>query len=322
MTLNKRKTLLALLIACVFLLSACSGGSLTQPQRTAPPVATAVATLLPTAVPRQDSSGLLTMAEFLGVDMLGDDEDEDEPAQDAAIDALPDDEDIPAVNGNAPDQTDAPAVTDAPAPTEQPATPPPTAVPTEAPTPTPEPTATPANPFATTAPEGEDIPVVETVKSLSYAALTDPSFGFVMNYPIDWINLPGKYTVCFEEPEPATSFPARVAVTRKQLAHKPKAKAVYTQFQAYAQMIYEQYDPKTFEYDDVNSNGVFMGHQAYEVTYLAYSDKVEVEGYLCCCSIGKAIYVFHFCCPYDEYDAYAEAILQMRDSVASLEDED
>ena len=298
---------LALLPACLLLLNACSDRNvLDTPQRTAPPAqqqAAAVATEAPTEAP-EDDSGLLTIAELMGTDALPDEV--DIPAEDdtAADEELPDDRDIPA---------------DIAEPDEAPSQP------TAPPTATPQPGPTAVNPFATAVPEGEgegDASVSTAVKDFTYVTLTDPSFGFVMNYPDDWVNLPGKFTVCFEEPEPTTAFPARVAVTRKQLAHKPKAKAVYTQFQAYAQIIYEQYDPKTFEYGDVNSNGVFMGHQAYEVTYLAYSGDVEVEGYLCCCSIDKAMYVFHFCCPCDEYDSYASAIMRMRDSVVALEDEE
>ncbi|MBQ8973474.1 MAG: hypothetical protein IJ074_10405 [Clostridia bacterium] len=234
-------------------------------------------------------SELMSMAEFLGEDILPDTED---------IPVLAEDEVSPSF------ETQAPAIVSSgiSAPNEN-------------------------GLFVETIEGGEgqqsDEVFAQTVqKNYSFATLTDPSFGFLLNYPADWVNLPGKYTVCYEDPNPTTSFPARVAVTRKTLAHKPKATAVYTQFQSYAQIIYEQYDPKTFEYSDVNSQATFMNHQAYEVTYLAYKDDVEVEGYMCCCAINKSVYVFHFCAPYDEYDSFSSTMVRIRDSVTSLEDDE
>ena len=175
---------------------------------------------------------------------------------------------------------------------------------------TPEPESTP-EPAAVT-PAQTEAPVQP---GLTYKTLTDPSFGFVFSYPSDWVNQPGKYTACFYAPESESGFPARVAVTRKTLAHRPKDSTVYKQFQSYAQIIYEQYDPATFEYGEINSEASFMGAQAYEVSYLAYSGDVEVEGYLICCAIERSIYVFHFCSAYDEFESLATVMFRMRDSV-------
>ena len=151
--------------------------------------------------------------------------------------------------------------------------------------------------------------------SYTLTALTDASFGFVCAYPTGWRNLPGKYTVCFREEVEAGDFPARVAITKKTLAHTPKSSTVLSQFQSYAETIYAQYDPATFEFGDLNSNAKFMGEQAYEITYLAYSGDIEVKGYMICCNIGRSIYVFHFCASYDDYGAMEGMMKQVRDSV-------
>ena len=85
-------------------------------------------------------------------------------------------------------------------------------------------------------------------------ALTDSTFGFVCAYPSGWRNLPGKYTVCFREEVSGDDFPARMAITRKRLAHAPKFSRLLTQFQEYAETVRAQYDSKTFEYGDLNSS--------------------------------------------------------------------
>ena len=146
-------------------------------------------------------------------------------------------------------------------------------------------------------------------------ALTDSTFGFVCAYPSGWRNLPGKYTVCFREEVSGDDFPARMAVTRKRLAHAPKFSKLLTQFQQYAETVRAQYDSKTFEYGDLNSSATFLGQPAYEITYLAYSGDVEVKGYMICTNVDKYVYVFHFCAPYDDYAAMEPMMRQLRDSV-------
>ena len=146
-------------------------------------------------------------------------------------------------------------------------------------------------------------------------ALTDSTFGFVCAYPSGWKNLPGKYTVCFREEVSGDDFPARMAITRKRLAHAPKFSKLLTQFQEYAETVRAQYDSKTFEYGDLNSSATFLGQPAYEITYLAYSGDVEVKGYMICTNVDKYVYVFHFCAPYDDYAAMEPMMRQLRDSV-------
>ena len=146
-------------------------------------------------------------------------------------------------------------------------------------------------------------------------ALTDSTFGFVCAYPSGWKNLPGKYTVCFREEVSGDDFPARMAITRKRLAHAPKFSKLLTQFQEYAETVRAQYDSQTFEYGDLNSSATFLGQPAYEITYLAYSGEVEVKGYMICTNADKYVYVFHFCAPYDDYAAMEPMMRQLRDSV-------
>lgn len=162
-----------------------------------------------------------------------------------------------------------------------------------------------------------EAPAAQTAAPYAYTltALTDSTFGFVCAYPSGWKNLPGKYTVCFREEVSGDDFPARMAVTRKRLAHAPKFSRLLTQFQEYAETVRAQYDSKTFEYGDLNSSAAFLGQPAYEITYLAYSGDVEVKGYMICTNVDKYVYVFHFCAPYDDYAAMEPMMRQLRDSV-------
>lgn len=180
------------------------------------------------------------------------------------------------------------------------ATPEPTQEPTDAPeavvTPSPEPT------------------VVSAYAGYSYSALTDSAFGFLMDYPSNWRNLPGKYTACFEEPVADQDFPARIAVTSKKMAHKPEKNTVVKQFKLYAQQIYKQYDPSTFEFGEL-TECKFMGKSGYAINYLAYSGDIEVKGYMCCSAIDYTIYVYHFCSSYEDYEPMTPVLTRVRDSV-------
>ena len=168
---------------------------------------------------------------------------------------------------------------------------------------------------ATETPAAQATAAPYAYNAYTLTALTDSTFGFVCAYPSGWKNLPGKYTVCFREEVSGDDFPARMAVTRKRLAHAPKFSRLLTQFQEYAETVRAQYDSKTFEYGDLNSSAAFLGQPAYEITYLAYSGDVEVKGYMICTNVDKYVYVFHFCAPYDDYAAMEPMMRQLRDSV-------
>jgi len=161
-------------------------------------------------------------------------------------------------------------------------------------------------------------PTFDPSPSYTYEKLADPSFGFTFAYPVGWENLPGKHTVCFRENAADGEYPARVAITRKTLAHSPKESVLLSQFQSYMETIYEQYDPETFELGTLFSSASFMGQTAQEITYLAYSGETEIIGYACCSSIGRNVYVFHFTCAYDEYESLRSAMLRMRDSASVI----
>lgn len=210
-----------------------------------------------------------------------------------------------------------------------------TAPPTATPSPTEAPLSSVADATATPTPEllfGLDESVAESSEAAdpasplapssgspysnyNYAALADTSFGFVLTYPTSWRNLPGKYTICFEEQVADGDFPARVAVTSKKLPHKPDGETAVAQFQQYAQIIYSQYAPETFEFGELKPT-TFMGRNAYEIGYLAYSGDIEVQGYMCCCAIDYTLYVFHFSSSYNDYEAMQSVRTRIRDSVA------
>lgn len=149
----------------------------------------------------------------------------------------------------------------------------------------------------------------------NYSMLNDTAFGFVLSYPSTWRNLPGKHTICFQENVSDGDFAARVAVTSKKMPHKPDADALLEQFKAFAKQVYKTYDPSTFEFGDLQTSGSFMGKRAMEISYLAYSGDIEVQGYMCCCAVDYTIYVFHFCSPYNDYEDMLPVLTRIRDSV-------
>lgn len=171
---------------------------------------------------------------------------------------------------------------------------------------------------ATDAPESTQTPEPTSVSpylNYSYSMLTDTAFGFVLNYPTTWTNLPGKYTVCFQEPVSDGDFAARVAISSKKMAHKPDADTLLAQFKAFAKQVYQNYDPSTFEFGSLQTSSTFMGQKAMSIGYLAYSGDIEVQGYMCCCAIDYTIYVFHFCSSYNDYEDMQPVMTRMRDSV-------
>ena len=193
--------------------------------------------------------------------------------------------------------------------------------------PTSEPTAEPA---ASELPEAVDVPLevtptpeptmANTVTSTpeptySLSPLTDNSFGFLFSYPSGWENLPGKHTVCFRESVESGDVPARVAITKKSFAHEVSESRLLSQFKSFATSIYPMYNEEHFEFGDLNESAKFMGKDALEIPYYAYSGETEVVGYMICCSDDHDMYVFHFCAPYEDYKSMESMMKAMRDSV-------
>lgn len=174
-----------------------------------------------------------------------------------------------------------------------------------------------ATPEATAEPEITPEPAVseETLSAYTFQTLADNSFGFVFTHPSNWINHPGKHTVCFREPVEEGDYPARVAITKKMLAHVPKSERVLSQFQALGQTIYAQYDPATFEWGTLRNDAKFLGKTAFEIGYLAYDGDVEVQGYMICTAVEHSIYVFHFTSAYEDYADMWNLVTLMRDSI-------
>lgn len=181
-------------------------------------------------------------------------------------------------------------------------------------------------PMATEEPQPEVTPEMTpeptqdaSLATYTFQTLSDTSFGFVFTYPSNWINYPGKHTVCFREPDEEGSFPARVAITKKKMVHKPDAERVLEQFKAYGETIKAQYDPKTFEWGALSNTAKFMGNNAYEIPYLAYSGNTEIQGYLVCTAVDYTVYVFHFYCDYAEFNDMKNLMTMMRDSVKVIQ---
>ncbi len=152
-----------------------------------------------------------------------------------------------------------------------------------------------------------------------YTALTDTSLGFTFNYPSHWVNVPGVYTVCFREPKEEGKFPARVAITVKKMVHTPDEQVLAEQLTSYMRIIHNQYDKSTFESGTPNLSDNLMGRLAMSNTYLAYSGKNEVKGFVMGTAVGRNICVFHFCAAYEDYAPLEGAMQYMLHSIQAVE---
>lgn len=163
-------------------------------------------------------------------------------------------------------------------------------------------------------------PAVDT-STYQYSALTDTSLGFTFNYPSHWENLPGVYTICFRERVEEDDFPARVAITAKTLVHTPDELALTEELTSYLRLVHKQYDAATFQAGTPNTEEKFLGKPAMSNTYLAYSGKHEVKGYIIGTAVGRTVYVFHFSATYEDYAAM-ESMMRYMVKSAELVDPD
>lgn len=157
--------------------------------------------------------------------------------------------------------------------------------------------------------------------TLSYSALNDPDMKLTFNYPSNWINVPGVFTICYREPVEPGEFPARVAISAKKLVHSPEGTVVTDELTEFVRVIRKQYDANTFQLGTLNSEDTFMDKQAYSNTYLAYSGETEVKGFIIGQSIGRVLYVFHFSASYDDYVALERVMRYMLNSVQIIQEE-
>ena len=160
-----------------------------------------------------------------------------------------------------------------------------------------------------------DNPRVIDPNSFQFSALTDTALEFTFNYPSNWQNVPGLFTVCYKESTDSGAFPARIAISRKDLVHSVQDNTLTDELTSFVQVIRKQYDTSTFQMGTVNTNDTFMGRKAYSNTYLAYSGDTEVKGFIIGCAAKKTVMVLHFCA---EYDHYAELESVMRYMVNSV----
>lgn len=157
--------------------------------------------------------------------------------------------------------------------------------------------------------------------TLSYTALSDPDMKLTFNYPSNWVNVPGVFTVCYREMAEQGEFPARVAISAKRLVHSPEGTVISDELTEFVRVIRKQYDANTFQLGTPNSEDTFMGKQALSNTYLAYSGETEVKGFIIGQSIGRVLYVFHFSASYEDYTAMERVMRYMLNSVQIIQDE-
>lgn len=157
----------------------------------------------------------------------------------------------------------------------------------------------------------------------TFAEISGMGLGFKFSYPGGWDNIPGRSTVCYVQPMGnGTTYPARVAVSMKKLAHKCDVEDLQDEMILFFNTLKSQYDATTFKINtDIDESTRFMGNNAYSTTYLAYDSNQEIEGYVIMTAFEKYVFCFHFQCAYTDYAAFAPAMKTMRDSVTLVQSE-
>ena len=151
-----------------------------------------------------------------------------------------------------------------------------------------------------------------------YSNVSGTGLGFKFDYPTGWTNIPGRSTVCYVQPlENGTVYPARVAVTMKQLLHKCSGEKEFKEeLASYFKTLRSQYDESSFQIDmELDTATKFMGNDALATTYLAYDGSQEIQGYVIMTYFERYLFCFHFLCAYEDYEAFQPAMRHMRDSV-------
>ncbi len=167
-----------------------------------------------------------------------------------------------------------------------------------------------APPAATAAPISSSVSTID-----GYGEVTNDELGVSFGYPVNWLNQPGRSSICYLQKPTDGSYPARVCITMKRLAHSCNESKAQAQLVSYLKKLREQYDASTFEVDlNLDTQTLFMGRKAMSTTYLAYDGDIEIKGYVILTYFDKYVYCFHFLCGYDDYPDYESAIRYMRDS--------
>ncbi len=163
----------------------------------------------------------------------------------------------------------------------------------------------------------DNVPLVPQV-SLDYVSLTNNTYKMVMERPAAWVQIPGRYTICFAENVGAGQTPARIAVTRKTLSYTPDEDRVTKQLISYLKTLQAQYE--TFEVGDLDTVPPFLGQPGFSTVYIAKKGENTVRGYVIMTAIKRKIYVYHFSASESAYPSYATAMEHMRDSIVVNEE--
>jgi hypothetical protein len=91
------------------------------------------------------------------------------------------------------------------------------------------------------------------------------------------------------------------------------------QLSNYMRLVHKQYDAATFQAGTANGDETFLGKRAMSNTYLAYSGENEVKGFIIGTSVGRVVYVFHFCATYEDYTAMESMMRYMVKSCELVE---
>ena len=149
--------------------------------------------------------------------------------------------------------------------------------------------------------------------SLTYETLTNNTYSLTMDRPSAWVQIPGRYTLCFQEAVMEGQTPARMALTRKTATKDLTDSRITSEIIAYLKVLAAQYDK--FEVSNQSKETPFIGQMGYSAFYTAQKDTKVVRGYVVMAAIKRYLYVFHFSASESAFASYTDAMVHLRESV-------
>ncbi len=151
------------------------------------------------------------------------------------------------------------------------------------------------------------------ISEYTYAVISNDTLGVRFSYPSHWVQTPGRRTICYEEPVGEGDIPARMAVSVKQLDDRPDDDELVSQLSAFITVIFTQFD--RYEIGNLITDVSFMDKSAYSTIYRGYKGDQVIEGMAILTGVGSKVYLYHFSCSAEDYEAMTPVREYMRSHV-------
>lgn len=151
--------------------------------------------------------------------------------------------------------------------------------------------------------------------SFEYSSISNETLGIEFDAPSHWTLVPGRKTLCYEEPSAPGEPAARIAITATTVKKKPNSIMMKDQLSRFLTLLEDDYD--SFEAGDQSGKVKMMESAGLRQLYTAQENGVEITGYvlLTYAADNKRIYLMHFNAPTDRYDELSDVRDVIRKSI-------